>query len=54
MSTEDFIEQNMGFYNRYKKSLNELKLLKMQKELKDKNIEVHYGVSGSGKTWNCY
>ena len=27
--TESFIENNLEFYNRYKKSLNELKLLKM-------------------------
>lgn len=50
-----FIEENIEFYNKYSKSLKELELLKKyQTELRPKNINVFYGVSGAGKTYKVY
>jgi len=54
MPREKFIKNNLAFYTKYKRSLDELQLLKKNKELKDRVIELHWGVSGAGKTYGCY
>jgi len=53
MDREEFITENLGFYTKYKKSLDELALL-AKKKLEEKNVELHWGVSGAGKTHGCY
>lgn len=54
MPKETFIEENLQFYTKYKKSLDELTVLKGQKQFIDKEVTVLWGASGGGKTHKVY
>lgn len=52
MDRAKFIEENLEFYTKFGRSLREIQLLETSSG--EKNIEVHWGVSGAGKTHGCY